>query len=185
MKLFHCVSSFFIDWRTLANVKEEMTSHYYHPTLHNQCRFSLKENYLPLYFAFQILLMHTFLHVHGLLGMCSRGRSRWSNKLQLECQLLCRVPWQVMQHSVYLFQSLQRLMTLLELVYNHKLSERKSQQQGEQMTIVWSQMIDPKHRCSYGTSQGLFLQILDCPHILHSKKTRKLENVRYNSICSS
>lgn len=185
MKLFHCVSSFFTDWRTLANVKEEMTSHYYHPTLHNQCRFNLKENYLPLYFAFQILLMHTFLHVHGPLGMCSRGRSRWSNKLLLECQLLCRVPWQAMQHSVYLFQSLQRLMTLSESVYNHKRSEPKSQLQWEQMTIVWSQMIDPKHRCSYGTSQGLFLQILDCPHILRSKKTRKAENMRYNSICSS
>ena len=33
MKIFHFVSSFFTDWRTLANVKEEMTSHYYHPTL--------------------------------------------------------------------------------------------------------------------------------------------------------
>jgi len=78
--------------------------------------------------------------------------------LPLEGQLLYRVPWPMMQHSLYQFLSLQRLMIPLEQVYNRTRAEPKFQLQGEQMTQVWSQKIDPKHRCLYETSLGLSLE---------------------------
>lgn len=90
--------------------------------------------------------------------------------MPLEGQLLYRVPWPMMQHSLYQFLSLQRLMIPLEQVYNRKRAEPKFQLQGEQMTLVWTQKIDPMHRCLCATSQGLSLQIWDCVHCLYIKE---------------